>query len=106
MFTILTNPHFVQHNAAKCSEEVYDLVGRGRMPQNHRISVGLSSAEHDELRQLSEKHRVSVAWLGRQAITEFLERHRNKEFQLPLLETETQGSIQMLSQESEPTDLD
>ena len=54
------------------------------MPQNHRISVGLSSTEHTELRELSEKHRVSVAWLGREAIVEFLERSRSKEFQIPL----------------------
>ena len=54
------------------------------MPQSHRISVGLSSTEHTELRELSEKHRVSVAWLGRQAINEFLERYRGKEFQIPL----------------------
>ena len=54
------------------------------MPQNHRISVGLSNTEHTELRELSEKHRVSVAWLGRQAIVEFLERCRINEFQIPL----------------------
>ena len=54
------------------------------MSQNHRISVGLSDAEHIELRALSEKHRVSVAWLGRQAILEFLERCRSNEFQIPL----------------------
>ena len=54
------------------------------MPQNHRISVGLSDSEHTELRELSEKHRVSVAWLGRQAIVEFLERGRSNEFQMPL----------------------
>ena len=54
------------------------------MPQNHRISVGLSSTEHTELRELSEKHRVSVAWLGREAIVELLERSRSKEFQIPL----------------------
>ena len=53
------------------------------MPQNHRISVGLSNAEYAELRQLSEKHRVSVAWLGRQAIVEFLERCRSQDPQMP-----------------------
>lgn len=56
----------------------------GHMSQNHRISVGLSNTEHTELQELSEKHRVSVAWLGRQAIMEFLERCRSKEFQIPL----------------------
>ena len=57
------------------------------MVQKHklnRISVGLSDKEHTELQALSEKHRVSLAWLGRQAIGEFLERYRNRELQLPL----------------------
>ena len=54
------------------------------MPQNRRISIGLSNTEHTELRELSEKHRISVAWLGRQAIVEFLERSRSNEFQIPL----------------------
>ena len=54
------------------------------MVQSHRISVGLSDTEHTELRSLSEKHRVSVAWLGRQAIVEFLARYRSSEFQIPL----------------------
>lgn len=50
-----------------------------------RVSVGLSDGEYTELQALSEKHRVSLAWLGRQAITEFLERYRNQELQLPLI---------------------
>ena len=53
------------------------------MPENHRISVSLSNTEHTELQELSQKHRVSVAWLGRQAIVEFLERCRGDEFQIP-----------------------
>ena len=57
------------------------------MAQKHklqRISVGLSEREHAQILAMSEKHRVSVAWLGRQAIVEFLERHRDQELQLPL----------------------
>jgi len=54
------------------------------MSQSHRISVSLSSAEYTELKALSEQHRVSLAWLGRQAIVEFMDRFRNKELQLPL----------------------
>ena len=63
------------------------------MVQKHklnRISVGLSGKEHADLLALSEKHRVSLAWLGRQAITEFLERYRNRELQLPLTLERTQ----------------
>ncbi len=57
------------------------------MAQRHtqqRISVGVSEAEYTELQALSEKHRVSIAWLGRQAITEYLARYRDQELQLPL----------------------
>ncbi|MDP2618846.1 MAG: hypothetical protein Q8P46_01495 [Hyphomicrobiales bacterium] len=50
----------------------------------NRISVGLSEREYAELLTLSEKHRVSMAWLGRQAIIEFLDRYANAERQLPL----------------------
>lgn len=55
-----------------------------KMPKDHRISVGISNAEHSELQVLSQKHRVSIAWLGRQAITEFLQNYRGKEVPLPL----------------------
>ena len=50
----------------------------------HRISVGLSDKEHAHLAAMSERHRVSLAWLGRHAITEFIEHYRNQELQLPL----------------------
>ena len=50
----------------------------------HRISVGLSDEEHAELLAMSENHRVSLAWLGRQAITEFLERCGKAESQISL----------------------
>lgn len=49
-----------------------------------RISIGLSEQEYRELSALAEKHRISLAWLGRQAVVEFLERYRDRELQLPL----------------------
>lgn len=58
------------------------------MAQEHklsRVSVGLSAKEYTELKALSDKHRISLAWLGRQAIVEFLERSQNRELQLPLI---------------------
>lgn len=55
------------------------------MPSKHRVSVNLSSNEYRELEALAGKARVSKAWLGRQAITEFLERHGSKgQPELPL----------------------
>jgi len=54
------------------------------MASKHRITVNLSEAEYNDLSSLSESQRVSMAWLGREAISEFLERYRREELQLPL----------------------
>lgn len=49
-----------------------------------RLSVTLSPMEHDELQFIATKHDISMAWLGRQAILEFLAKHRDESYQLPL----------------------
>ncbi len=49
-----------------------------------RLSVGLTDAEHTELLALKDQHHVSMAWIGRQAITEFLDKYRGEHTQLPL----------------------
>ena len=54
------------------------------MASKHRISLNLSSEEYIEVAALAEKARVSRAWIGRQALIEFLERHREREIQFPL----------------------
>lgn len=54
------------------------------MTAKNRVTVNLPDAEYDELSALSEKNRVSLAWLGRQAIIEFLGKYANEERQLPL----------------------
>lgn len=54
------------------------------MPGKPRISVSLSEQEYRELSALAEKYQISLAWLGRKAIAEFLERHQDEELQLPL----------------------
>ena len=55
------------------------------MPSTHRLSVNLSPEEHREIAALAETSRVSKAWIGRQAVIEFLERYRGEEtLQLPL----------------------
>lgn len=42
------------------------------MKKSHRISIGLTDHEFDDLQSIAEKHRVSLAWVGRQAITDFI----------------------------------
>ena len=49
-----------------------------------RFSVALDEQEYAELSAIAEKHRVSMAWLVRHAVTEFLERHKSEQLQLPL----------------------
>ena len=54
------------------------------MAAKHRVTVNLDDREYLELSALSDKHRVSLAWLGRQAIIELLERCDHEGLQLPL----------------------
>ena len=55
------------------------------MVASFRVTVNLEESEYAVLSALSGKHRVSLAWLGRQAIIEFLERHEDEQVQLPLI---------------------
>ena len=54
------------------------------MAARNRVTVNLEDRENAELAALSDKHRVSLAWLGRQAIIEFLEHREREDLQLPL----------------------
>ena len=54
------------------------------MAANFRVTVNLKEPEYTVLAALSGKHDVSLAWLGRRAIIEFLERHNEEDVQLPL----------------------
>jgi hypothetical protein len=49
-----------------------------------RISINLPDTEYAELAALADKHNISMAWIGRKAILEFLERYREHPLQLPL----------------------
>jgi hypothetical protein len=40
--------------------------------------------EFAELNDLAAKHNVSLAWIGRQALLEFMARYRHQQHQLPL----------------------
>lgn len=50
----------------------------------HRIAINLDDSEFAELAGMSDKHDVSLAWLGRQAVLEFIARYRSEQLQLPL----------------------
>ena len=57
------------------------------MTAKTRFSVALDDHVYAELATMAEKHRVSMAWLVRYAVGEFLRRHREEDRQLPLLLT-------------------
>ena len=50
----------------------------------HRISISLADDEYAELSDVAAGSRVSMAWLARQALIEFLERQRDKGAQTPI----------------------
>ncbi len=54
------------------------------MSSKYRISVNLSETEYKEILAISETHKISLAWLGRQAIAQLLEKYHQEELQLPL----------------------
>ena len=54
------------------------------MATRPRISISLPEQHYTALCALAEQHQISLAWLGRQAVAEFLERHQDRDLQLPL----------------------
>jgi hypothetical protein len=49
-----------------------------------RVAITLPDNTYAELGALADRHRVSMAWLGHQAILEFLDKYRDENVQLPL----------------------
>lgn len=64
--------------AAPCGRMNHDMTSKSR------VTVNLAEDEHAALDQLAARLKVSKAWLGRQAISEMLERAQKDEAQLPL----------------------
>ena len=53
-----------------------------------RITVSLSETDHEMLQALAAKYDVSLSWLTRRAVTEFVERHSDGQLKLPLVGNE------------------
>ena len=49
-----------------------------------RLTVNLADEDYRELAVLAGRNNLSMAWLGRKAVLELLERHRENPHQLPL----------------------
>ncbi len=55
------------------------------MPTNkHRIAINLDDEEFSELDAMANRHDVSLSWIGRQAVLEFLSRYKDQQLPLPL----------------------
>lgn len=50
----------------------------------HRIAASLTDSEFGELADMAEKYEVSLSWLSRKAILEFIDRYRLEQLRLPL----------------------
>ncbi len=50
----------------------------------HRISISLADDEYAELSDIATNSRISMAWLARQALIEFLERQRKRRAPAPI----------------------
>lgn len=49
---------------------------KGRNP-SVRLSVSVNATDHAELAQFAEARDLSLAWVVRRAISDFVQRHRN-----------------------------
>jgi Ribbon-helix-helix domain len=49
-----------------------------------RVTVSVDERDYEQLSALAEEHRVSLAWLVRYAVGDFLERYRQDQLELPL----------------------
>jgi hypothetical protein len=59
--------------------------GKLRMPTTkHRIAANLTDAEFSELAAMAHKYDVSLAWIGRRAVLDFIDRYRTEQLYLPL----------------------
>jgi predicted transcriptional regulator len=62
-----------------------------------RISINLPEDEYAQLAALAEKNKLSMAWIGRKAILDLLDRYRDR--QLPLTFSSTAESPEWLNNE-------
>jgi hypothetical protein len=49
-----------------------------------RVTVSVDERDYEQLSTLAEEYRVSLAWLVRYAVGDFLDRYRQHQLELPL----------------------
>lgn len=55
-----------------------------RGQKGQRITVSLSQSNHAELTKLAQRHDVSISWLARQALVDFIDKYKDAQAKLPL----------------------
>ncbi len=82
--SLLTKEFVDQNQQRGYLYERCSTVQQITMTSKERVTVNIDQTEYLELQELARAHNVSMAWLGRQAITRLLEQYKQREFQLPL----------------------
>ncbi|GEM_PF-1640463 len=57
-----------------------------------RITASIPEQQHEQLQELAEKNSLSVAWLVRQAVSDFLEKIDDQQAFSPLTKETTKGN--------------
>ena len=70
------------HRVIKSVAQTYIMLGAKK---RLRITVSLTGSDYTRLAGLAERYDVSLSWLARQAITEYLDRAASRDVQLPLV---------------------
>ena len=71
------------HGDTKRREIMAGSAPRGSQ-KGPRITVSLSERDHAALTELAERHDVSISWLTRQALVEFIKQYKDVQIRLPL----------------------
>ena len=57
---------------------------RGKSKLATRVTVSVDERDYEQLVALADERQVSLAWLVRYAVSDFLERYRQDQLELPL----------------------
>jgi len=49
----------------------------GKLPSKYRVSVNLNAEEYTQLSNIAAQEGLSMAWIGKRAITEFLNEYNS-----------------------------
>ena len=69
--------------AGKCFT-LQQIKRESSMAAKNRITVNLDDAEYQALASLSQRFDVSLAWLGRRALADLIEKYSKADMQLPI----------------------